>query len=169
MTLLTEAGHRRIGLVAPPATINNSHIVVECYRDALARADIPYDPMLVHHGETDESDGEATASELMALPDRPTALLLMGETAPVGAYRALRRLGLEPGRDVAVIGLRDNPACRALSPDLTCFSLDLGDLGLALAQGLVAMLPGPSKAAGPSVQTLWDMTLRPGQSHRVQR
>ncbi len=169
MTLLTEAGHRRIGLVAPPATINNSHIVVRCYRDALVSAGIPFDPALVHHGETDESDGEATASELMAMPGRPTALLLMGETAPVGAYRALRRLGLEPGRDVAVIGLRDNPACRALSPDLTCFSLDLGDLGLALARGLVAMLPGPSKTAGPSVQTLWDMTLRPGQSHRVQR
>ncbi|WP_294236081.1 substrate-binding domain-containing protein [uncultured Sphingomonas sp.] len=168
MGLLIEAGHRRIGLVAPPATINNSHIVVDRYRAALERAGIAFDPVLVHHGETDESDGETTACELMALPDRPTALLLMGETAPVGAYRALRRLGLEPGRDVAVIGLRDNPACRALSPDLTCFSLELDDLGLALAHGLVAMLPGQSGAGHPSVQRLWGMNLRLGQSHRTQ-
>jgi DNA-binding LacI/PurR family transcriptional regulator len=169
MGLLTGAGHRRIGLVAPPATINNSHIVVERYRDALAREGIPFNPALVHHGETDESDGEATAHELMALPDRPTALLLMGETAPVGAYRALRRLGLEPGRDVAVIGLRDNPACRALSPDLTCFSLDLGDLGLALAHRLVTMLRGQAATVGQSAQTIWRMTLRLGQSHILQR
>jgi DNA-binding LacI/PurR family transcriptional regulator len=169
MGLLTGAGHRRIGLVAPPATINNSHIVVERYRDALAREGIPFNPALVHHGETDESDGEATAHELMALPDRPTALLLMGETAPVGAYRALRRLGLEPGRDVAVIGLRDNPACRALSPDLTCFSLELGDLGLALAHRLVTMLRGQAATVGQSAQTIWRMTLRLGQSHILQR
>ncbi|WP_394663983.1 substrate-binding domain-containing protein [uncultured Sphingomonas sp.] len=165
MGLLTGAGHRRIGLVAPPATINNSHIVVERYRHALAQAGIAFDPTLVHHGETDESDGEATARDLMALPDRPTALLLMGETAPVGAYRALRRLGLEPGRDVAVIGLRDNPACRALSPDLTCFSLELDDLGLALARGLVRLLPGQENMNEPLVQRLWGMTLRLGQSH----
>ncbi|OAN67066.1 substrate-binding domain-containing protein [Sphingomonas sp. TDK1] len=165
MGLLTSAGHRRIGLVAPPAMINISHVVVERYRTAVERAGIAFDPALVHHGDTDESDGEATASELMALRDRPTALLLMGETAPVGAYRALRRLGLEPGRDVAVIGLRDNPACRALSPDLTCFSLELGDLGLALAQGLVATLPGHRGAGKPLVQQLWRMKLRLGQSH----
>lgn len=167
MGLLIGAGHRRIGLVAPPATINNSHIVVERYRHALGQAGIAFDPVLVHHGDTDESDGEATASELMTLADRPTALLLMGETAPIGAYRALRRLALEPGRDVAVIGLRDNPACRALSPDLTCFSLALDDLGLALARGLVAMLPGRRDGAKPSVQQLWRMTLRKGQSHLV--
>ncbi|GGO91436.1 substrate-binding domain-containing protein [Stakelama pacifica] len=165
MRLLTDAGHRRIGLVAPPATINNSQIVVQAYRAALERAGIAFAPALVHHGETDESDGEATASELMALPERPTALLLMGETAPVGAYRALRRMGLEPGRDVAVIGLRDNPACRALSPDLTCFSLDLDDLGLALARGMVAMLPGQYDATKPLVQQLWTMKLRLRQSH----
>ena len=165
MALLTEAGHYRIGLVAPPVTINNSHIVVERYRAALERASLPFDPALVHHGETDESDGEATARELMALADRPTALLLMGETAPVGAYRALRGMGLEPGRDVAVIGLRDNPACRALSPDLTCFTLDLDDLGLALAQGVVALLPGQRRPGVPLVQMLWAMNLRMGQSH----
>jgi len=68
-----------------------------------------------------------------------------------------------------VIGLRDNPACRALSPDLTCFSLDLGDLGLALARGLVAMLPGQTEDWGRAVQTLWGMTLRLGQSHKVER
>ncbi|WP_322965449.1 substrate-binding domain-containing protein [Sphingomonas fuzhouensis] len=168
MALLIEGGHRRIGLIAPPASINNSHIVVDRYRTALASAGVPFDAALVHHGETDESDGEESARELMALDDRPTALLLMGETAPVGAYRALRALGLEPGRDVAVIGLRDNPACRALSPDLTCFTLELGELGLALAQGLVARLPDAQSADEPPVQTLWRMALRLGQSHRAE-
>lgn len=168
MGLFIAAGHRRIGLVAPPATINNSQIVVRCYRGALEAAGIPFDDALVHYGDTDESDGQATALQLMALPDRPSALLLMGETAPVGAYRALRELKLEPGRDVAVIGLRDNPACRALSPDLTCFSVALGDLGQALARAMVATLGdgGNADPAAP-MQALWPMTLRSGASHRT--
>ncbi|MCI4591065.1 substrate-binding domain-containing protein [Sphingobium sp. BYY-5] len=165
MALLISAGHRRIGLVAPPATINNSHIVVECYRAALKAAGIEPNPALIHNGATDESDGEATVRELMTLKDRPSALLLMGETAPVGAYRALRDLELQPGCDVAVIGLRDNPACRALSPDLTCFTLDLNELGLALAQGVLATLAGGGENALEPTQKLWSMTLRLGTSH----
>ncbi|MBD8548590.1 substrate-binding domain-containing protein [Sphingomonas sp. CFBP 8760] len=166
VALFAAAGHRRIGLVAPPATINHSHIIVDGYRKALDNAGIAFDPALVHNGETDESDGEVTARQLMALNDRPSALLLMGETAPVGAYRALRGLGLEPGREISVIGLRDSPTCRALSPDLTCFTLDLGELGLALAKGIVQNLASHSSDNVLHTQRRWPMELRPGRSHR---
>ncbi|MDF0488930.1 substrate-binding domain-containing protein [Sphingomonas sp. H39-1-10] len=168
IALFAAAGHRRIGLVAPPAAINNSHIIVDCYRTALAVAGIPFDPALVHNGDTDENDGESTAHHLMMLADRPSALLLMGETAPVGAYRALRGLGLEPGRDIALIGLRDNPACRALSPDLTCFTLALDELGLALANALVGTLAAHDTKDAALLQMRWPMTLRLGTSHHIQ-
>lgn len=164
--LFTAAGHHRIGLVAPPATINHSHIVVDSYRKALGEAGIAFDPALVHNGETDETDGEVTAQQLMALDDRPSALLLMGETAPVGAYRALRGLGLEPGREISLIGLRDSPTCRALSPDLTCFTLNLGELGLALAQGIVQNLASHGGDSVLYTHRRWPMALRRGHSHR---
>ncbi len=169
MALLIADGHRRIGLVAPPATINNSHVVADGYREALVRAGLPIDAALIHRGDTDEHDGETATRDLMALDVPPTALLLMGETAPVGAYRALRSLGFEPGRDIAVIGLRDNPTCRALSPDLTCFTLDLNALGVALARELVAVIAAKDGAAHPPLQHRWPMTLRLRQSHGVAR
>lgn len=167
MALLLASGHRRIGLVTPPATINNSHIVVAEYRAALARAGLAADEALIHRGDTDEHDGEAATRELMALEQPPTALLLMGETAPVGAYRALRGLGREPGRDIAVIGLRDNPTCQALSPDLTCFTLDLNALGLALARELVTMIEGRESEVIERLQMRWPMQLRLRQSHEA--
>lgn len=166
MALLLEMGHRRIGLVAPPASINNSHVVIDCYRTALQNAGIPVDPSLIHNGETDASDGEITTLDLMRVPNAPSALLLMGETAPVGAYRALRRLDLEPGRDVAVIGLRDNPTCRGLSPMLTCFTLDLNALGRALAQELVAILSDRNEKDRAPMQMRWPMVMKLGESHR---
>ncbi|RZF65457.1 LacI family DNA-binding transcriptional regulator [Sphingomonas populi] len=169
IALFAAAGHRRIGLVAPPATINNSQIVIDCYKAALDAAGIAYDSALIHNGETDENDGESAARELMMLPDRPSALLLMGETAPVGAYRALRALGLEPGQDIAVIGLRDNPACRGLVPQLTCFTLDLEALGLALAGAVAETLAGHGTAQVSHLQRRWPMAPRIGGSHDVQK
>lgn len=168
MAMFLADGHRRIGLVAPSASINNSHIVVNTFRHALAAASLPCDPALIHNGNTDEHDGELAVRALLDQPDRPTALLLMGETAPVGAYRAMRAMSLEPGRDVSLIGLRDNPACRALSPDLTCFTLALDELGLALAQALTASLAQGPEDKAPS-QRLWPMVLKPGASHHYRR
>lgn len=167
IALFVANGHRRIGLVAPPATINNSQIVIACYAAAIEGAGIAWDPELIHTGDTDESDGEFAARELMMLPDRPTALLLMGETAPVGAYRALRAMGLEPGQDIAVIGLRDNPACRSLLPELTCFTLDLEALGLALADAVVETLAGHGKAEVLHSQRRWPMQLLRARSHTI--
>ncbi len=169
MTLLLTNGHRRIGLVTPPATINNSHIVVAEYRAALARAGLTIDEALIHRGDSDEHDGEAATRELMALAEPPSALLLMGETAPVGAYRALRGLGCEPGRDIAVIGLRDNPTCQALSPDLTCFTLDLNALGLALAHELVAIIADKDGDTRQRLHLRWPMELRLRQSHATRQ
>jgi DNA-binding LacI/PurR family transcriptional regulator len=165
MALLLANGHRRIGLVTPPAAINNSHVVVAEYRATLAEAGVSIDEALIHRGDTDEHDGEAATRELMALRRPPSALLLMGETAPVGAYRALRELGLEPGRDIAVIGLRDNPTCQALSPDLTCFTLDLNALGTALADELVAIIADKGRNAHRKLQLRWPMEFRLRQSH----
>jgi DNA-binding LacI/PurR family transcriptional regulator len=166
MTLLLASGHRRIGLVTPPATANSSHVVVAGYRAALARAGLPVDEALIHRGDTDEHDGEAATRELMALEQPPSALLLMGETAPVGAYRALRILDCEPGRDVAVIGLRDNPTCQALSPDLTCFTLDLNALGSALARELVDIIATKEGDARTPLQLRWPMAIQLRQSHK---
>lgn len=169
MAMFIGAGHRRIGLVAPPPAINNSHIVVDSFRNALAEAGLPHDSAMIHNGDTDESDGQAAVHQLLAVADPPTALLLMGETAPVGAYRALRALGLEPGHDLAVIGFRDNAACRALSPDLTCFTLKLDALGSALAEAVVAIHKAAIDNCIPPLQRRWPMKMKLGASHRANR
>ncbi|MBY9064909.1 substrate-binding domain-containing protein [Sphingomonas yunnanensis] len=167
MSLLLAEGHRRIGLVSPPATINYSHVVAATYQKALIEAGLQVDGALIHYGETDEHDGEAATRELLALEQPPSALLLMGETAPVGAYRALRGLGREPGRDIAVVGLRDNPTCQALSPDLTCFNLDLNALGSALARGLVDVIASKERGSSARVQMRWPLALRLRESHKI--
>ena len=167
MARFIAAGHRRIGLVAPPAKVNNSYIVIDTYRRQLRDAGIEGDDSLIHQGFADELDGEVAARDLMQRADPPSAVLVMGETAPVGFYNGLRGIGVVPGRDVAVIGARANPAIDALQPALTCFTLSLRDLGLALAGALLPLLDKDGGGAQPPVQILWPMQLVPGRSDSI--
>jgi DNA-binding LacI/PurR family transcriptional regulator len=58
----------------------------------------------------------------------------------LGLYNGLYETGLVPGRDIAIIG-RDSPQAHYLVPRLTCFRLSLRDLGISLAEALLANMP----------------------------
>lgn len=159
-----SSGHRRIGLIAPPLTAHSSHVVVDSYHAELQAADLPFDETLVYHGTTDEPGGADAVGLFFDLDVPPTAILVMGETAPVGVYTALRARGIEPGRDVAVIGQRDNPACRMLVPPLTCFSIPLEDIGQRMAAAILRALNPRSGQQPQLVQKLWRMDVVAGAS-----
>ena len=59
------------------------------------------------------------AVELLAGPDRPTALLCMSDSIAYGVYAACAELGLSIPGDVAVAGFGDHPISQLLSPPLT--------------------------------------------------
>ena len=71
---------------------------------------------------------------------RPTGFLLTNEVMSVGLYNGLYAVGLAPGQNFAVIG-RDSPQAQFLVPKLTCFRLSLRDLGISLAEALLATMP----------------------------
>jgi DNA-binding LacI/PurR family transcriptional regulator len=83
----------------------------------------------------------------------------------IGLYRRLMELGLQPGKDLAVVGFRDEPTLRFLMPSVTCFHVSLPDLGASIARALLAQIPAYS-AGYPEgvVQRRVPLTLRPGDS-----
>ncbi len=163
---LVARGHRRIGLVTPGTELNLGYVFADAYRAALSANGLAYDPgLLVRSEQTSEEGGYHAADALLALDQRPTAMLLVNEIMAIGVYRRLHEAGLTPGRDMAVIGLRHSPQARFLSPALTCFDISLIDLGRRLAQGLLASMPAyrDSQPFG-LVQEVWPMELVAGES-----
>lgn len=161
---LAGRGHRRIALAAPADEINLGHVLTESYRAALATAGLPFDPALVLRSAANQAAGYRMAHDLLALPDRPTAILLANEVLSVGLYRGLIEAGVRPGRDIAVIG-RDSPHARFLSPTLTSFETSLRDLGVALAEALLAAMPAfADRYPQGVVRRLWPLALREGDS-----
>ncbi len=167
---LAAAGHRRIALVNPLSELNLGYVFADAYRAALAANGLAYDPALLVRAETSEGGGYAAVDQLLSLADRPTATVLINEIMAIGVYRRLHDVGLTPGRDMAIIGFRQSPQSRFLSPALTCFRLSLFDLGRRLAEGLLATMPAfrDDHPVG-LVQDIWPMELVPGESDPPRR
>lgn len=139
---LVARGHRRIGIFAPMDDTNLGFVFIDSYREALESQGVPFNPGMIFRDHPNERGGYQIAQRIAAMsPDqRPTGFVLINEKMSVGLYRGLFDSGLLPSRDLAIIG-RDSPHANYLTPKLTCFRLSLRDLGISLAESLLATMP----------------------------
>ena len=162
---LISKGHRRIAIAAPSNDINLGYIFVDAYRQALKRHGIEYDPALVIRVKSSEQGGYQAGDDLLGLEIKPTAIILIYELMAIGLYRRLVEAGIVPGRDLAVIGFREEPRARFLQPTLTCFRMSLRDLGVKLAETLLATMPAYAEFYPKGARnTIWPLELAPGES-----
>ena len=158
------AGHKRIAVTVPTGGINFGPLFERAYREALEQHGIAFDPGLVFATSRHEDAGYELVDRLTALPNPPTAILLIFETVAIGIYRRLAELGRTPGRDLAIIGFRDEPTVRFLVPSLTCFSASLHELGEHLANGLVSRISAADDEDAIPMRKLAPLQLRSGDS-----
>jgi DNA-binding LacI/PurR family transcriptional regulator len=161
---LVARGHRRIAATRPHDDMNLGYVFVDRCREALASHGLALEEDLIFRSMPSEAGGYQIARAILACKERPTAVVLVNETIAIGLYRGLEEAGVKPGRDIAVIG-RHSPHARFLSPSLTSFSLNLRDLGISLAETLLATMPlyAESYPQGPS-RRLWPLDFVPGES-----
>ncbi|MDX3924346.1 MAG: LacI family DNA-binding transcriptional regulator [Shinella sp.] len=161
---LVERGHRHIAVTRPHDDTNLGYVFVDRCRDALERHGLKLDESHIFRSTPNEAGGYQIARDLLACEVRPTAIVLVNEAVAIGFYRGLSEAGVKPGRDIAVIG-RQSPHSQFLSPRLTCFSLSLRELGIALAQSLLATMPAYAESYPDSAgRRLWPMELVAGES-----
>ena len=90
------------------------------YRQALAAADLPFDPELTRDGNWQPVSGYERTRELMRLPAPPTAIFCANDLMAIGCYEAL--LGNVSGaRENLHISFRMDRSFRELAkkdPDL---------------------------------------------------
>lgn len=135
---LLAAGHRRIGYAAglPGSWATQQRLVG--HQEALARADVAYDPALVRFGNFRADSGYTLARELLAAPDPPTALLCGNDRMALGAYLAVQAVGLRVPDDVSVVGYDDQEDLAPdLTPPLTTVHLPYYDMGRWAVEQLV--------------------------------
>jgi DNA-binding LacI/PurR family transcriptional regulator len=108
---LIELGHRKIGFLGDqlenPFNFVSSRDRFQGYRQALAKANIPYRPEYHLQGEHGRAQARQMARDILALPDPPTAIFAASDTQAIGVLEAARDLGLEVPEQLSVIGYDD--------------------------------------------------------------
>lgn len=159
---IISAGHERIAYLTLREGIVATKLRRQGYRDALAEAGIPYDPLLVETGELDSADGETQVlwdaiDRMLRLPSPPTVFCAGNDRLALKVYGILRSRGLRVPDDISVAGY-DNyrVIAETLYPPLTTVELPYTAMGVRAAQRLIGLIsgespsePGPAIVAGP--------------------
>ena len=128
--VLLSKGHRRVGFINNVDPIPATFGRMEGYKQALESYHVPFDAGLVRSGKSHAETGYRCALELMQLEERPTALFCYSDNIAMGAYDALRTLGLSIPDDVAVIGFDNLKLISTqLHPSLSTMALPHYEMG----------------------------------------
>lgn len=155
---LIAAGHQRIAYLTLKDEIVATGLRKAGYRDALAKAGIPYDPALVQRGELDSPEGEtqvlwAAIDQILNLSSPPTVFCCGNDRMALKVYGILRSRGLAVPDDISVAGY-DNYRIIAetLYPPLTTVELAYTAMGVRAAQRLINLISGESPDdTGPDI------------------
>jgi LacI family transcriptional regulator len=145
MTHLLSLQHRRIGFVYGIAVPELGTDRLFAYRDSLQAAGLPIDPDLVVQCEPTIEASYQAARQLLELPSRPTALLVINDFLAIGALRAIKDLNLNVPQDVSLFGYDDIPLAKYLIPRLSTASKDGGKMGREATRLLLARLQDPDR------------------------
>jgi LacI family transcriptional regulator len=135
---LLSLGHKKIGLLNGPGDVLNSRQRTEGVRVGLAgAAEVVWS---IEHPYVSELT--SAALELIERRDA-TAIVCGNDLIALGAMAALRERGLEPGKDVAVVGFDDIDLCRLVWPRLSSVRLPIGEMGAVAVERLMARIKKP--------------------------
>ena len=122
------------------------------YREAVEAAGLPFDPLLAPQGDWTVEAGYRMMSDVLALPDPPTAAVVASHTMVVGALQALRAGGLTVPRDMALVSFDDTATWPVVDPPITALEGRDDDVGALAAKLLLDRLSAPGLAGGYEIR-----------------
>jgi len=150
---LAELGHRRIAFISGPDTFRSSHERGRGFAEGLAEHGVTLDPAYVRRAAYTFESGVEAATELLALPQRPTAIFAGNDEMAIGVMKAARDAGLRVPEDLSIVGFDDLPMASRVWPNLTTIRLPIRDMGRMAAEKLTARSRGldPATLVQPEV------------------
>jgi GntR family transcriptional regulator of arabinose operon len=138
-------GHTRIGFVySSKGSLLTTSVRdrFQGYRRALREYGCPVDETLVYQQQAALPAGGDAYGDLLARPDRPSAVFAVNDAIAVELLRVAQRRGLRVPEDLALVGFDDLTFAAHLSPPLTTVAQPRMDLGLRAGNLLINRIEG---------------------------
>jgi DNA-binding LacI/PurR family transcriptional regulator len=135
-------GHCRIAFVTGPEQGRSSRERLEGYRTGMAASGVGNAQELIVTGSGLLEDGPRALAALLALPQRPTAVLCYNDLAAIGLLSAAAVGGIHVPRDLAVVGYDNIPFSAYSVPPLTTVDQPKEQMGRKAIELCLAALAG---------------------------
>lgn len=141
---LIDKGHRRIGIISGPKSVFSAKERQVGYLRALSDHGILYDDQLVVSDLNAFATGYRGCETLLALVDRPTAIITTNYDITIGLFTAVRDHGLRIPEDIDIFGFDCVEVCTMMKPPLPVVHQPEQDIGQTAAEYLMERLRGYS-------------------------
>ena len=167
---LIELGHRRIGFIVGHPNQTASARRLQGYRAAIAAKGLDASDDLVVQGMFTYRSGLDAAEQLLALPERPTAIFASNDDMAAAAVAVAHRLGLDVPGDLTVTGFDDSALATTIWPELTTVRQPIAEMAREAVQLLVRHVRMLREAgAGAAEQVTMNFALVRRQSDAAPR
>ncbi len=142
VSLLIHQGHRRIAIITGPKSVFSAKERQVGYLRALSDHDILYDDALFISEDNTFATGYRGCKTLLALEDRPTAIITTNYDITLGLITAAREQGANLLDDISIFGFDCTDVCTMLSPPLPVIQQPEQLIGQTAANYLIQRLEG---------------------------
>lgn len=139
---LLSLGHRRIGIISGRPHSPAGGARLHGYRSALHEAGLEYDSSLVRTTDFDFDESVTATTDLLSIPQRPTAIFATSDAQALGVLEAARALKISVPEELSVVSFDDTSAAAMASPPLTAVRQPFDELGQVATRLLVSMAEG---------------------------
>jgi LacI family transcriptional regulator len=156
---LLGLGHRRIGFIGTLAGLSSAADRRRGYRAALQEAGVrPQAQFVRMRGVKPELAREA-AREILALPDRPTAIVASSDRVALSVIEIAEEMGLAVPGDLAVVGVDNIPMAAHQAIQLTTMDQHLAEMGRLAVEGILDLIRDPERYQRSPLQHVLAPTL----------
>ena len=142
MEHLIGLGHSKIALVGGEMRVASTFYKYQRYQEKLNAHGIKVNGEYVVNGSYDPESGYDATNKILALKDRPTAIIAINDFAASGALRSIREHGLRVPEDISVVSFDNTYIADLMSPKLTSIDYNYDKYGQKLIDTAVAVSAG---------------------------
>lgn len=151
---LLASGHTRFGVLVHANTTDQVEARAVAVRDRLGSAGIALSPDNIVGGAESRTRAYRSVRELLARPDRPTALYSTSDTGAISALWAAYSLGLHVPADLAIVGTGNIAEGSITQPALSTIGA-VHQPFAEIAEMLVQRLAGAAPSGGRRMVIPW--------------
>ncbi|MBB6670303.1 LacI family DNA-binding transcriptional regulator [Cohnella nanjingensis] len=140
---LKELNHRRIAFITGIPGSYTGERRFAGFLQGLSDYGLPHRPEYIAEGDFSRESGYAAMQRLLALPERPSAVVCCSDMSAFGAMDAIRDAGLSVPGDISVIGFDDIEAAGNVRPALTTVRQDMYAIGRTAIELLDKLIVDP--------------------------